>query len=159
MKLFTHPFQLALWAASIWVLGSCGNSTIPDDYHPGIGVPRLSLSNNQTIAFMDASTETFVLTNTGSDTAHNLSASSLSGPFSYYTMNLRDRTAGVFPGAGGTCRDDLRAGESCTIVIRYWPGNEGIHTTNLTITFYSGDIPSPRSISFSILGTSDNPET
>ncbi|WP_158502054.1 choice-of-anchor D domain-containing protein [Vitiosangium sp. GDMCC 1.1324] len=73
---------------------------------------------------------TVTLTNTGDVDALQLSARTPPAPFSF--------KGGYQPGTGGTCWITLAAGESCTLVLGFSPGEEGLAKTTLSLSYEDG---------------------
>ncbi len=65
--------------------------------------------------------------------AGGLPALNMAGTFDELTAyNFK---GGFYPGLGGTCGPDLRQGQSCTLVIQYYPQAIGNFNTDLNIAF------------------------
>jgi hypothetical protein len=73
--------------------------------------------------------------NTGGSPALILTDVLIPGPFGL---------SGGYPGAGGTCGDELGAGESCTLAVGFHPSTIGPHVSSLDLTYYDGvDLAQP----------------
>mgnify|MGYP002621327537 FL=1 len=84
------------------------------------------------LVLLDTTVEhTITVQNTGTGEAYNLSAGTLSSPFGF--------VGGAYPGAGGTCKESLAAGESCTVVVELHPTIPTMASTELVLTYASGD--------------------
>jgi hypothetical protein len=78
--------------------------------------------------FVGSSTDLKIrITNIGRVPAESIAINDLSAPFSF-----RD---GSYPGTGGTCGSRLDLGETCDIIIRYSPSNNGEHRQAITLTY------------------------
>lgn len=74
---------------------------------------------------------TLIVRNTGNVAANSINATGLGNPYLFL--------GGVFPGTGGTCSASLNAGDSCTIVIEFFPAVGGYFTDNLILTYGNGE--------------------
>ncbi len=70
------------------------------------------------------------LTNTGFGPATGLTAHGLDAPFLFVGVK--------YPGIGGSCTETLEKGDSCTILIEFFPQVASYYTDNLTINYSNG---------------------
>lgn len=73
---------------------------------------------------------TITLTNSGAITTSTFSAPTLNAPFAY--------KGGIYPGTGGTCSNQLAAGQSCKMIIEFAPADTGVTTQTLSMTYNNG---------------------
>lgn len=86
---------------------------------------------------------TYTLVNNGNAQATAITAIGLQPPFTFL--------GGSFPGAGGTCTQELEAEQSCTIVLNFLPRDEELYSQTLQLTYSGGT--SQQSLTHAVLGT------
>jgi hypothetical protein len=78
--------------------------------------------------FIGTSTDLKIkITNVGRVPAESIGINNLSAPFTF--------RGGSYPGTGGTCGSRLDLGDTCDIIVRYSPANNGEHRQDITLTY------------------------
>lgn len=91
-----------------------------------------SNANFGTIAVGSSADLTLPLSNNGSVDATELVGSGLAGAYSF--------KGGAYPGAGGDCGGTLSVGATCNVVVSFAPGNSGLLTDTVEVSYNNGDI-------------------
>jgi hypothetical protein len=92
--------------------------------------------------------QTFTVTNTGAVTATSMAdAGTMNTPFVW--------KGGAYPGVGGTCAGDLASSATCTIIVEFQPGINGLQTDQIEINYNNGAILT--SSTHDVQGTGANP--
>lgn len=131
--------------------GCLSQSAADDEYHPGIGTPKLSFSTSPSDLFgtvyVGATSEaTLTINNYGSAQATNISGTTLSSPYSF--------KGGSFPGTGGSCESSLNPGLSCTIVVSFAPAIiSAAATATLGVNYYNGAGSNAKSVQYALSAT------
>ncbi len=118
-------------------LVGCGQETRDPALHYGDPVPaKLSFSDMPWYDFGDHnvlsfSEKTIQIANSGGGTATDFR-----GSF-YLSVHFAFK-GGRFPGDGGTCKDSLKAGDACAVVITFIPQYPGQFEQPLSILFHDG---------------------
>ncbi|MCB0367732.1 MAG: choice-of-anchor D domain-containing protein, partial [Bdellovibrionales bacterium] len=95
------------------------------------------------LALGASATYSFTITNSGGVAATSMSGTGLIPPFSF--------DGGSYPGTGGTCGATLASAANCTIVVKFLPTTNGLHTDTIQVDYDDGS--GAQSVSRDVQGT------
>lgn len=131
-------------------LSRCGSGLCLEANLCGGGDALLAVSGSTTLGTRGFSTTTdviLIVSNQGSGTAVELSATAPTSPFSF--------VGGAYPGNGGSCASALGPGESCNLVVRFTsPTPKASHADTISLTYFDGS--QSKELAINLSANSDN---